>query len=176
MAIQAYKPYSIYHTERPGIFLAGPIQGAPDWQQVAMDKIAVASDRRRVDLAVFDPRVEKFFPENKTKQIQWEKTYLERARNHGAILFWFAAQDLTIDDYPEGRAYAQTSRIEFGRVMGWMDYNSRVRTVIGIDPEYEGGNYEYIKNCADEYSIPIHQDLGQLCMHAVDVVRLDAHN
>lgn len=171
MAIQVYKPYGIYHEPRPGIFLAGPILGAPNWQEEAIEVIDTASDSRQIDLAVYNPRVEEFDPSDKSKQIHWEKTYLERARAHGTILFWFAAQDLSIKDYPEGRAYAQTSRIEFGRAMGWMDCNPATSVVLGIDPEYRGGNVDYIKDCADEHSLPVHGYLGNLCMHAVDLAR-----
>lgn len=152
------------------IFLAGPIQGAPDWQKEAIktlsnsyirsDTLHIANPRRAGGL---DPD---FNDEKYEEQVKWEKHHLRQAARQGAIIFWFAAQDLSLQ-YKEGRPYAQTSRIEFGRVMGWLDYNPAIEVAIGIEPDYEGGSERYFRGCAKEHYLPIFDTLGVVCEEAV---------
>lgn len=155
--------YENVDSRNPAIFLAGPIQGAPDWQKLAVHELARTSP---FDIFIFNPRVSGISSHSYEQQVKWEKSHLERARDNGAILFWFAAQDFSIP-YPQKRAYAQTSRIEFGRAIGWRDYNARVKVLLGIDLLYKGGNERYLRSCADEHSILIHSSLGALCLDAI---------
>ena len=172
MATKIYRPNEVFHTTEPGIFLAGPIQGAPNWQQESETMLDRVSLKRGLDFNIYNPRADNFDPKDEAAQKHWEKTYLKRARDSGAILFWLAAQDFSIEDYPEGRSYAQTTRIELGRAFGWRDYNPRTRIVLGIDPNYEGGSDGYIVSCAEEYDLVVHQDLGRLCLHAADLINV----
>ncbi|HEX2614916.1 MAG TPA: nucleoside 2-deoxyribosyltransferase domain-containing protein [Nitrososphaera sp.] len=153
--------------EEPAIFLAGPIQGAPDWQEKAVKTF------RKIDLPwplhVFTPRVPRVSSSQEIshsyeRQVMWEKRHLEKARDIGAVLFWFAAKDDSLP-YPEGRAYAQTSRIELGRVFGWRDLMATT-IAMGIEPGYQG-SVNYIKSMADEYGIHIYDDLASLCRASV---------
>src|SRR5262245_33721694 len=89
----------------PLVFLAGPIQGAPDWQSQAVSALAglapglhVANPRR-----VYLPGQFEFDP-----QVDWETHHLRRAAADGVILFW-AAKEVEHDC---ARAYAQTTRFE----------------------------------------------------------------
>ncbi|CAN5379415.1 hypothetical protein BH10PAT3_BH10PAT3_3000 [soil metagenome] len=146
------------------IFLAGPIQGAQDWQAQAIDLLDtnfhVANPRHDYGDIVFDEA-------HKIKQVRWEKHQLVRAAQHGGIIFWFAAQDQSLK-YEEGRAYAQTTRIEFGRAFGWKDFKPSVNISVGIDPHYEGGNDFYIRDTAAELNIPVRDRLLIVCR---DVLR-----
>lgn len=171
MSTIVHRPPEILSTDSPSIFLAGPIQGAPNWQS---DAEVIFGELLKNDAAVhiFNPKADNL-DHGKEKQIQWEKKYLRQARRYGAILFWFAAQDFSIKDYPEGRAYAQTSRIEFGRAIGWKDCDYLIRLGVGIDPQYRGGNVDYIKDCAAEHKIPVHDDLKRLCMHVVELCQTE---
>jgi len=170
MPIRVHRPPKIRDNNGPGIFLAGPIQGAPNWQSDAEHHFASLL-RNDTVVNIFNPRADSL-DHTKEHQIRWEKKYLLHARRYGAILFWFAAQDYSIEDYPEGRAYAQTSRIEFGRSIGWKDYDHLVRLGVGIDPQYSG-NVDYIKSCAAEHEIPVHENLGQLCSHVVELCQTE---
>ncbi|AMV27610.1 hypothetical protein VT84_24625 [Gemmata sp. SH-PL17] len=98
-------PPTITPIDGPLVFLAGPIQGAPDWQSEAIrwfaehaPTISVASPRRP------GPRISSDY----VAQVDWETHHLRRAAGHGVILFWLACEAVNVP----GRVYAQTSRFE----------------------------------------------------------------
>src|SRR5437763_86015 len=104
----------------PVIFLAGPIQGAQDWQAEAArligDRVHVANPRRPV------------FPADAFgEQVEWESRWLARAK---AILFWLAAEH----EHRCDRAYAQTTRFQLGE---WITRAS-ARVVIGSNAAFPG--------------------------------------
>jgi hypothetical protein len=143
----------------PMLFLAGPIQGAPDWQSEAIRILERGSNSAELGrLHIANPRREYVdgtfsYPE----QVAWEKRHILRAAKYGAVMFWFAKQDPAIE-YEEGRAYAQTSRVEFGRVCGWKDYAINLKMIIGIEPGYNGSE-RYFRTCAEEHNLPVYEDL-----------------
>jgi hypothetical protein len=155
----------------PLLFLAGPIQGAPDWQSEVIEtiigkRIGVGS---KATLHIANPRREYLdgafsYPD----QVNWEKRHILRAARYGAVLFWFAKQDPTIA-YEEGRPYAQTSRVEFGRVCGWKDYAHNLNLVLGVEPGYTGSE-RYFRTCAEEYDIPVHQDIDAATSNAMKLI------
>ena len=129
--------------DMPVVFLAGPVQGAPDYQTrfaghlfTAHEGIVVASPRRL-------PADQLRF--NSDQQVAWEVASRERAYRFGVTAIWFAAQDLADDTYPEGRAYAQTTRIELGETVRQYMHVPESRFVVGFDPEYVGGSEGYIR-------------------------------
>ena len=142
----------------PIVFLTGPIQGAPDWQTPLANEILA----RRDDLTVLSPRRETVgetsFDYN--EQVGWERAGLRRAMSNGAIAFWLAAQD-TLLSYPQGRAYAQTTKIEFGTVTGWREFRD-FPIFLGIDPQYRGGSEKYFRYVCQEQNIPILNSLDGL--------------
>ena len=78
-------PPQIIPLNGPLVFLAGPIQGAPDWQadalrwfQAQAQELAVASPRRAYPPGAFDYAA----------QVDWETYHLRRAAQCGVILFW----------------------------------------------------------------------------------------
>lgn len=142
----------------PVVFIAGPIQGAPDYQTPlahrlidAHPNLFVASPRRlEVD--------EKF---NYDEQVFWEQANLGRAAFHGVSAFWLAAQDHSLT-YEPNRAYAQTTRFEFGQVIGRKTENPSIKIQIGIDPEYGasgGGSERYFRYLARQADLLIHSSL-----------------
>jgi len=169
MAIVEYRPPYTEETAaiRPGIFLAGPIQGAPDWQDQAVS-ILTREYSGLPTLSIFNPRVRGWSDHGYTEQVRWEKSHLERVRELGAIMFWFAAKDDRLL-YEPGRAYAQTSRIELGRAFGWKDYNRGVAIALGIEPGYIG-NGKYFRSLASEYRIPVYTNLASLCIATLDLL------
>ena len=144
----------------PLAFLAGPVQGAPDWQTPMAQRIFEA----RPDVAAASPRRRSedeasFAPE---QQVQWEHESLLRARRFGTVGIWWAAQDLTDSSYRQGRAYAQTTRIEEGMTFGWHEFRPGFMPIIGFDPEYGangGGSESYSRIMANILHIPVYDSL-----------------
>lgn len=153
-------PYEITQPDNTPIFLAGPVQGTIDWQAKAAESIISSSSH---PMSVISPRgsVELYrHPSpwlDDGKQTPWEKRHLLLARDKGILAMWMAAQSFETP----GRAFAQTSRIEFGRIAGWMDYNPEVQFVFGIDPQYQGGNATYFREVCDELAIPVQTTLDE---------------
>lgn len=149
--------------EGPVIFLAGPIQGAQDWQNKAIKIIQKSAP----DLHIASPRREYLDKEFVyEKQVDWETHYLRRAAQNGVIMFWFAKKF----EHDNERAYAQTSRFELGE---WKIRHERdgVKIVVGIGEEFTGAKYlrrRFSQDCPD---IKIHTSLEETCKEAVGEAR-----
>ncbi len=170
MAIEHQPPRWFQTGKRePVNFLAGPIQGAPDWQAVASEQIKqfipgrgwhIANPRRPFLDPLFDY----------DHQVRWEKRYLKRAARCGSLIFWFAAQDET-QPYPKERVYAKTTHKEFHRAIGWLDFDSAVKLSIGIEPAYledPRNDTNYLLHTIREFpSLRIHDTLEETVDHAL---------
>jgi len=152
-------PPDIVEVDTPLIFLAGPIQGAPDWQSKAATiihdsepSIVVASPRKEYASGTFVYE----------KQVDWETYYLRQAGKSGVVAFWLANQ---ITPTPE-RAYAQTSRFELAEWKMRHQYE-RVSLAVGIESGF--GNERYIRRrfSQDNPDILIHTTLEALCHQAI---------
>lgn len=169
MAIEHQPPEYFELSERqPLIFLAGPIQGAPDWQTRAGKRINdhrpdrnfhIANPRRTVlaDDFIYD------------EQVAWEKRYLKKAARCGGIVFWFAARDYRLP-YADGRAYAKTTHKEFHRAIGWLDMDSGVQLSVGFEPAYledPTSDTRYLLHTIHEFPLPIFDNLEETVDHAV---------
>lgn len=156
------QPPEIVETDGPVIFLAGPIQGAPDWQSETASiihsidsSIVIASPRRDYLEGTFVYE----------KQVDWETHFLRKAGRLGVIGFWLAAQT---EEIP-GRAYAQTSRFELAEWKMHHEYKG-IKLTVGIEEGF--GNARYIRrrfkqDCPD---IKIADSLSEMCQNAVDLV------
>lgn len=156
-------PPTIIAVDGPLVFLAGPIQGAPDWRAEAIawfgehaPTIAVASPRRLDRSRDFDYAA----------QVDWETHYLRRAAACGAILFWMAREAVSVP----GRAYAQTSRFELGE---WKVRHERdgVRFVVGVEPGFSGERYIRHRFGQDCPGVPLLSSLPAACARAAELVR-----
>jgi len=163
MGESVLRPPEIVDVRGKVVFLAGPIQGAPDWQAEAIEIIhemdsglVVASPRKEYepDTFVYD------------RQVDWETHYLNRAAKLGAIIFWLANQ---VEETP-GRSYAQTSRFELGE---WKQRHQQDGTnlVVGIEEGF--GNARYIRrrlsqDCPD---VSLHDSLYDTCEVTIDLLR-----
>ncbi len=155
-------PHQIKQPDNPVVFLAGPVQGAHDWQRAAANHLIDAG----AEASIISPRgLPELYKEpspwlNNELQTPWEKHHLRLARDKGVLAMWMAEQ---VYETP-GRAYAQTSRIELGRIAGWLDYNSpNIKLVFGISPEYIGGNQTYMEQVCNEFNIPVQRRLDEWC-------------
>jgi len=155
---------SVIADDLPVVFLAGPIQGAPDWQTEAAEKLLTRSDR----VIVANPRRgsldEKDFVY--AEQVDWESTHLRRAAQKGVLLFWLAAE---IEPIP-GRAYAQTTRFELAEWKIRHQYEN-IQLVVGIEEGYSGAKYirhRFGQDCPD---VPILGDLEETCQAALQRIQ-----
>lgn len=126
------------------VFLAGPIQGAPEWQfsvDTNLDGIDFLSPRR-ITTEGFDY----------DEQVQWETDMLTAA---DIVLFWIPNEE----EHIEGRNYAQTTRTEFG------EYLARGKKIfIGIEDKKFPG-YRYFQTKLDQY------DMGTIYSSFEDVMK-----
>lgn len=144
------------------IFLAGPIQGAPDWQSRAVKYI----HKLNPEIIVASPRRD--YPEGTfiyEAQVDWETHYLRKAGAEGVVLFWLARQAVETP----GRAYAQTTRFELAE---WKMRHERdgAKLVVGIEAGF--GNERYIKRRLeqDAKNVPILSTLEETCESAVKLL------
>lgn len=157
------QPPEIVTVDAPVIFLAGPIQGGPDWQPEAARYIHDLDP----SLVVASPR--KNYPEGTfvyERQVDWETHFLREAGRSGVIAFWLAAQ---VEETP-GRAYAQTTRFELAEWKMRHEYDG-TKLALGIEEGF--GNARYIRRrfSQDCPEVPITDNLEGLCENAVRLVR-----
>jgi hypothetical protein len=157
-----YTPYENYLGNKPLIFLAGPIIGAPNWQREAVDiihrqnpEIAIASPKH------LDKKQDSFSLE---QQADWESFHLNKAANNGVILFWLAKEK----DHKCARPYAQTSRFELGEWKTKSQFQ-RVSLIIGIEDGFTNSHYIERRLQQDCPNIPILRTLIETCNKAIDV-------
>lgn len=151
--IEAPENLDIKKKSKYYVFLAGPIQGAPDWQK----EIITRFEKKWKDEVLFcNPRrsVYQDGEFNYQEQVDWETTYLNVA---DLILFWIPPMETSI----EGRSYAQTTRTELGE---WLDKckTSGKPMILGIDPSISG--FKYIqKRAPEDFGIKVIDNFDMVC-------------
>jgi len=154
--------YPDINAKEPVIFLAGPIQGAPDWQNQAIDYIK----KQAPHVYIACPKKEyldgTFIY---SEQVDWESHFLQRASQNGCVLF-FLAKELTPI---KGRAYAQTSRFELGE-WSTKQAQSQCNMVVGIQEGFSNARYIRHRLSQGNPSIPILNNLEETCQNAIDLV------
>ncbi|HSX15017.1 MAG TPA: nucleoside 2-deoxyribosyltransferase domain-containing protein [Candidatus Saccharimonadales bacterium] len=162
MAGRVIQPPEIVKLEGQTIFLAGPIQGALDWQSQAIAIISklssptnIANPRRQYLDGQFDY----------AKQVDWETHYLRQAAENGVILFWLAREQIHDHD----RAYAQTSRFELAE---WKIRHERdgINLAIGIESGFSGARYITKRLNQDCPDIIIQDSLEKTCREALELL------
>ena len=154
-------PPQIINLSGPVVFLAGPIQGAPDWQQKAIAYF----QKHAPSLHIASPRSDYIDTEFVyAKQVDWESHFLKRASDNGVVLFYLANE---VEHIP-GRAYAQTSRFELGEWVTkhqWWD----TKLVIGIENGFSNGRYIKRRLSQDCPNVPVLTTLEATCQAAIDL-------
>ncbi len=166
MEIKIHQPpylESIPETDKV-IFLAGPIQGAPDWQAEVIDifrslplsvpTLRFANPRRGGLDEDFNYRI----------QTRWERKHLFRSMKLGASLFWLACKDESLP-YKTGRAYGQTTRFEMAMAYTRALTDKSVHISFGMEEGYKGSEKYYL-DLADELSLPVHSSLEMVTLDA----------
>lgn len=141
----------------PVMFLAGPIQNAPNWQEKAIDllnidNIIIANPRRNLICE------EHFNDEMYKEQVDWEHYWLERAK---VKLFWFPNPE----SINPNRAYAQTSRFELAEEMVYNQFNFSEMSV-GIEPGFSGERYIRYTLSKKIPKVKICSSLEETCLEA----------
>lgn len=132
----------------PLVFLAGPIQGAPDWQSRAIDLMP------EEDWVVANPRTNPPWHGDYEGQVDWETRHLAYAARYGCVMFWLCREA----EHRCDRAFGQTSRFELGEWFGrsMAEYTANSRLVVGIEPGFT--NERYIRRrfdtCGYRFVIP----------------------
>ena len=157
------QPPEIVEVEKPVIFLAGPIQGGPDWQTEAGRMIHDLDP----SIVVASPR--KNYPEGTfvyERQVDWETHFLRTAGRTGVVAFWLAAQ---VEETP-GRSYAQTTRFELAEWKMRHEYEG-IKMTIGIEEGF--GNARYIRRrfSQDAPDVAIADTLEAMVQNAVELAR-----
>lgn len=149
----------------PLIFLAGPIQGAPDWQSTAISYL-----KDHADVHIASPRRPKrrsgdFTKKDYNEQVDWEHHFLDYAAENGITVFWLAKQDYEV----KGRAYAQTSRLELGEAFT-RHYLKGIQLIVGIEQGFS--NEKYIRRTLAQKcpSVPVCSYLDETLEHAVKLL------
>lgn len=152
-------PPEIVEVNEPIIFLAGPIQGAQDWQEEAIKiihslnpNIIIASPRREYLEGDFVYE----------KQVDWETYYLRKAGKSGAIIFWMAKEF----EHRHDRAYAQTSRFELAEWKVKHEWDG-ANIVVGVDNGFTGARYIKRRMAQDCPDLSVFDSLEATCKEAV---------
>jgi len=156
-------PPAIQEITGPIVFLAGPIQGAPDWQAKAITYF----QSHAPDLHLASPRKEYLEGTfNYAQQVDWESHYLKQAADHGVVLFYLAKEAIEVP----GRAYAQTSRFELGE---WTTKHQwwGSKLVIGIEEGFSNARYIKRRLSQDAPNISILANLADTCQAAIELVK-----
>lgn len=155
-------PPEIVEIDGPVIFIAGPVQGAPNWQIQAASIIHDINP----SIPVASPR--KFYPEGTfvhEKQVDWETYFLRKAGKTGVVAFWLAAQ---VEETP-GRTYAQTSRFELAEWKMRHEYEG-AKLTIGIEDGFEDPRYIRRRFAQDCPEVLITDSLDAMCRNAVELI------
>ncbi len=142
------------------VFLAGPIQGAEDWQAKAIEFLTrgnpalnIASPRGDYSKRAFDYNT----------QVDWETHYLNLAAKTGAILFWLAKEQEHMCD----RAFAQTTRFELAKWIERSLFVKELKLSIGIEAGFSGERYIRRVLGQEHPSIVVYSSLEDVCRDAL---------
>lgn len=124
------------------VFLAGPIQGAEEWQESFVEKIQkeFKDIKLKKNIVIASPRRLEKPDKNKfdyDEQVDWESFYLDKASKQGIVVFWMPVAKEKI----EGRSYAQTTRFEIGEWWAKGQKIDNFSIVVGAQKDFDGTRY-----------------------------------
>lgn len=162
--------YPPYQAEKEDIiiFLAGPIQGARDWQSDAYEKILELAIENNLEDRIIVANPRRIYMDDEfvyEKQVDWETEYLNKASKKGVILFWLEKEQIHYCNRP----FAQTTRFELAE---WKVKHqlASAKIVVGIDEEFTNKRYisrRFKQDCSD---IKINNSLANTCKDAIRVI------
>jgi hypothetical protein len=163
---QILYPPSIVEVSGSVIFLAGPIQGADQWQEKAIKIIQTLDSSPNIACPRRPLTIRKEFGSVEYgAQVDWETHYLRRAGDSGVVMFWLAKEF----NHLCKRAYAQTSRFELGE---WKVRHERdgSKLVVGIEQEFTNRRYIQRRFEQDCPEIKICSSLEETCKETLRII------
>lgn len=132
--------------EGPLIYLLGPLQGV-DWQSEAIGLLAVNPNLHIASPRGFSLRQDEFFH-------VWEKEYISRAKESGAVLFWL----------PKECGSSAEVLMNFS-TLGQLNPKGN-QVVFGIEEGFPGGE-EVVKEIFRKWGVTVFSSLPQACNEAI---------
>ena len=165
-------PKTHTNIKTPLIFLAGPIRGAPNWQDKAIkilfshnSNLTIASPRRGVGEKI-SPYIafgdEKYFP----RQRAWERYHLDIASKTGAILFWLPGEK----KHKCEKVYGAMTRVEIGQWMSNYRHNNSINFCVGSDGEFPELDTIKYDLSIDAPNKQINNSLEATCKEALQLI------
>ena len=163
----------IENIQTPLIFLAGPIRGAPNWQDEAAEiifsrepNLDVISPRRGVNdkiLKYLANGRNDFFP----RQRAWERHYLDLSKRKGCVMFWLPGE---IEHNCE-KSYGAMTRLELGQLMTDYRHDNSTRFCVGSD-----GNFSELDTIVYDLALDapdkrISPTLEETCTEAIKIAK-----
>lgn len=129
-------------TDKPILFLAGPIRNAPKWQEQSIEillrknpNIFVAAPLRDIsDHLKSFMEMDRDEYEIFERQRAWEQYYLYGAAKNGCIIFWLP-KEMPLKEYSD-KVYAHITMLELGEWIERVKQNPTIHLVIGTDGEF----------------------------------------
>src|SRR3989338_1010218 len=128
----------IADVRNPLIFLAGPIRGAPNWQDVAIKilfsrnpNLTITSPRRGVRNEIA-PYILEGDENHFSRQREWERHYLDAASKKGVILFWLPGEE----KHDCEKVHGAMTRLELGQWMTNYKHDNSTQFCIGSDQKF----------------------------------------
>lgn len=153
------------------IFLAGPIQGAPEWHKSFMNKFKKEMEGKKLskNIVIASPKRDEV---DKTKfvyqeQVDWESFYLDKASKHGVIVFWMPKETEKV----EGRSYAQTTRFEIGEWFAKGQNIKDFKIVVGAQKGFEGTRYMEYKFEQINPEFKLHESLDDVVDEVIKKIK-----
>lgn len=161
---EVIRPPAYQDLRGPLIFLAGPIQGAPDWHAETISllqatDIFIASPRRP------DSEGGDFSQDAYNEQVAWEHYHLQRAGENGVSLFWLAREARHQCD----RAYAQTSQFELGEAVTLHRWKG-IKVVVGIEKGFSNARYLRTTITRKAPAVPLCSTLRETCDAVLEIL------
>ena len=164
-------PKTFVVADRSLIFLAGPIRGAPEWQEEAIDFIMskkpetyVASPRREVRGNV-SRYVLSGMDNHFLRQREWERYYLDVASQNGSIMFWLPGEE----NHSCSKSYGAMTRLELGQWMTNYRKDNSLRVVFGSDGKFSEIDTIKYDLSLDAPNKVIYPTLEETCSAALDL-------
>lgn len=160
-----------------GIFLAGPILGAGDWQSEADVHIRNFAAKANVsNLSIFNPRrpeftdLKDFDDTTFYQQVDWEHTHLASAHNQGVRLFWLAKQTIPMPH----RSYGLTTMFELGEAIGDIiakSQNPASKIIVGIEEGFTNEKYLRYTIAKKSPTVILASTLKETCQQTINWIK-----
>lgn len=154
------------------IFLAGPIQGAPDWHNEFIQKLKdeLKNVSLNKNIIICSPKrgeIDHNFKYN--EQVDWESYYLNKASKHGVVVFWLSNEQNKIED----RSYAQTTRFEIGEWWSKGRSINNFKIVVGAEEGFKGLKY-ISKKFTDAYpGFKLNTNIDDMISNIIEKIKVE---